>query len=75
MVFIAAIISLIIAIIIFVIGIRVLKGLDVLKENFDIPIGEAIGIIIVITVIVMMLVFQYDPDNYPDVVNIKMYRK
>lgn len=75
MVIIAVVISLIIAIIVFAIGFRVLRGIGIIKEDYDMPIGSIIAIIIVITIIVMMVVFQYDPDNYPDVVNIKMLRK
>jgi len=75
MVIIAAIISLIIAIIIFAIGFRVFKGIGVIKESHKISMGPTLAIIIVITIIVMMVVFQYDPDNYPDVVNIKMFRR
>ena len=75
MVIIAAVISLIIAIIVFAIGFRVLRGIGVIKEDYDMPIGSILAIIVVITIIVMMVVFQYDPDNYPDVVNIKMFRK
>jgi len=75
MVIIAAVISLIIAIIVFAIGFRVLRGIGVIKKDYNMSTGSILAIIVVITIIVMMVVFQYDPDNYPDVVNIKMLRK